>query len=288
MFGKSELDTDLRLLLWTTAFSSSVYLAFSILSVNYLTACFSAFAASRLGFPVSFSVAGISSLAGTTGWCASYIAYVFTSAPIISLCTYVVVIPLFYAIPGKYINIRLFLVQLALAGFLVYYSHVLAGLFYQYGNIPRFFMGFIALLTWLRLEEVTINGILWLMAVMSPSLSLLFVPMLTRVSPSQKLLQNPTLRIALVSTVVIVPVIFGFILVAVSTAPSNVDYHFLQVVSAIPFLVLIVMLLSVYNTSGIRLVRSSYTTSDIMIQVSQIAVLVILGRALLICPISLS
>ena len=115
--------SHVRAVLFRTAFSSSIYLALSVLAVNYATAIFSAFAASRLGFPVSFSVAGISSLAGTTGWCASYIAYVFTSAPTISLFVYVFAIFFFHIVPVKQTQTRLFLVQLALAGFLIYYAH---------------------------------------------------------------------------------------------------------------------------------------------------------------------
>lgn len=273
--------------LFVVMLHAAVYLAASILLINYLTSFLSATAADRLGYDVHFSIAGVSSLQNTTGWCARYIGLVFTSAPLAAFSMLLLSLILIRLTPIKNNRMRLFLFQLAIASFAYFYSHILAGLIYQLSGIPRFFMGFVALFTWLRWEEGTITVVLGLLGLISSFFSVFWIPALTRLSPSRRLLSIPSLKTLLVMGLMVGPAFIGFILVISSTFPYNNDYHLLQMISIIWLSITTIFFLSLYGTNGITLVKPTFSSTSFALILIQSALIIVAGRYFLIKAVDL-
>lgn len=194
---------------------SGLYFAIAWVGINYITHGISAFFAWNRGYTPNFSLNGLSSLAGTTGWCGRFIAEVFASAPIAAFFISIIAWWLFTITNRFQTHLRTFILWVSLAAFIVYYGHVLAGIAYMATGISKLFMGFVAMYTWARWETETITTVLILQAILSLAIPLLFVPHISKLSYSRNLFETEHSKNRLFLIVYLYPASFGVVLDAV-------------------------------------------------------------------------
>mgnify|MGYP000029434368 CR=1 FL=1 len=218
--GRNSLNLSNKVL------GAGIYFTLFWIIVNYAMYGLSATLAWKLGYTPWFSIDGLSSLAGTEGWRARYIAIVFALPPSMAMVLSIASRIAFNWVSPFRTHIRTGLFWFSIATFVFHYGHILSGLGYLASEIPKLFTGYVALYTWMRLEPETITIILVLQAIFSISWILVYVPLIFRLGYSRKLLRSNSTKMKVFWPTFFWPCAVAFMLSAVATLPLNF-YQFL-------------------------------------------------------------
>lgn len=270
--------------LWNKVVGSGIYLAIAWVLMNYLSSGVSALFAWSLDFTPHFSLNGLSSLAGTSGWCGTYVAMVFATAPIFAIAVSLVAWIAFSLASPFQTHFRTFLFWLAVVGFIIYYGHIVAGLIYLATGIPRLFMGFVAMYTWARWETETITAVLIIQAALSLIWPLLLVPRTAEFSPSTLLL-DPTNQSRLFLFVFATPLLVGSALMLAASFPLNLHYLVIQlfvcsIVAAIGYMGFLI-----FQNPTLQVVKGGLTARSSVFYIALIVGLIAFARLALSIPI---
>jgi hypothetical protein len=270
---------------WNKVIGSGIYFSIAWVIMNYLMSGVSACFAWSLGYSPTFSLDGLSSLAATTGWCGSYIAKVFATAPIAAMLISIVSWVLFNLTNPFRTHLRTIIFWLSVAGFLVYYAHIVAGLIYLATGIPRLFMGFVAMYTWARWETETIAIVLVLQAVISLAWPLLFVPQISKLSPSRSLLEDERGKAYLFQLMFLIPMAIGLVLMMAASFPFNLHYLIIQSFTCMLVIVIVYLGFQLFHNPMLQIVKGGMTERPAVYYITLTLALVAIARFVLSIPV---
>jgi hypothetical protein len=264
---------------------SGLYFAIAWVCVNYITHGISAFFAWNRGYTPNFTLNGLSSLTGTTGWCGRFIAEVFASAPISALLISIATWLLFSFINPLRTHLRTFVLWTSIAAFIVYYGHVLAGIAYMATGISKLFMGFVAMYTWARWETETIIIVLILQAIISLVWPLLLVPHLCKLSPSRMLFEDKRQKSKLFYNTFFLPILLGCGFMLLATFPYNPFYIVLQLVACFIITAICFAGMQRFEPAELNIVKGGLAKRPTIYYIALAAALVAVSRFVLTIPV---
>lgn len=218
---------------------SAFYFALTFVLLTYLSYAFVAINAKILGYSPYLTLNGVDNLAQTFGWSIKRIAFVYLAAPFSGLAISILSYYLYIGTDHKKSHLQQFFFWLSLNGFVLFYSYLLTGLLSVGNYSSRYFTGFVAFFSWLEWGNVAIYGILILLLIVFVFYAHRYAWPILKSSYSTRLLKRTNGRTLVFFNLVVLPFLFGAVIVFAATFPMDFMYQIVRLFSyGIVFLIM--------------------------------------------------
>ena len=252
LFFKGVEDRNLH---YRKILYSAVYFAVTFILMNYTAHAWSTSNAWDIGLYPEFSYDGMDSLAGTVGWSVNRIAWVYLAPPLWGLMVSFFATMAFTAIEGQNVHTRTWLFWLSVNGYLLYFSYIVMGIFSGQDYGSDMFEGFVAFYSWLLWSKGKIYGILIIQGIVSLAFPLLFCKGVLQLNYSRLLASKHNGKPIVFMNVFVLPVLIGFLLIALATFPMDLKYQVIRMGTLVPLGLIVLLGLGLHKAKHISIVK---------------------------------
>lgn len=243
---------------------SAGYFAFAFMAVNYSAHAWSTANAWDLGHRPLFSYDGMDVLKNTSGWSVYRIAWVYVTPPLWGLMISLVSLAAFNYIDGTSTHVRTILFWFAVNGFLLFFSYQITGILSGQDFTSKLFTGFVSYYSWLFWGKTKIYGVLTFQTIVSLAYPLLFSKGILQLNYSRLLAAKNNGKIIIFLHIVVVPVVVGCVIVAISTFPMDFGYQVVRMMCLLPVLLVSLLGMSLYKAKHISIAKGGLGSVSIV------------------------
>lgn len=234
---------------------SAFYFAVTFVFLHYTGHAWSAANAWDVGYHPLFNYDRMDSLAAAVNWTANKVGWVYLAPPVWGLVISVASIIAFRFTEGTQTHFKTLFYWMAINGYLLYFSYLITGILSGQDYSSTMFTGFASYYGWLEWSSAKIYGILTIQMIISLPYAIFFSKGVLQLNFSRLLAAKPNGKPIIFMYVVVLPYIFGSILIVLTTFPLDAGYQVVRILCYIPVLIVAFLGMGFYRAKHISIVK---------------------------------